>query len=119
MLKALALIFVLITAMEAQAASATLLCTGTSGYWSSARGPRWTESQRVVLPITIDIARNTLVLENKEYPIMAISDDTVFVDAYLYGIDTKIDLNQATGKVSMRFETRLDKGKFNGICRPS
>jgi hypothetical protein len=90
MLKALALTLVLITAMEAQAAPAALLCTGTSDDWSSTRGPQWSESHDVILPMTIDIARNMMVLENREYPIMAVSDDTVFVDAYLYGIDIKI-----------------------------
>jgi len=128
MIKSLAFALVLITAMEAQAAPAALLCTGISEYWSSARGPQWSESQGVVLPIIIDIARNTLELNNQEYPIIAISDDTVFVDAYLYGIDTKIDFNRTTGKVSMRFETSLEKGrvgtisavrKFYGICRPA
>ena len=128
MVKALALTLVLITSVEAHAAPAALLCTGTSDYWSSARGPLWSESRAVVLPITIDIARNTLALDNQEYPIIAISDDTVFVEAYLYGIDTKIDLSRTTGKVSMRFETRSDKGrvgtistirKFYGVCRPA
>jgi len=128
MLKALALIFVLITAADAQAAPAALLCTGTSDFWSSARGPTRSESQGVVLPITIDIAHNSLVLENQAYPIAAVSDDTVFVNAYLDGTDAKIDLNQATGRVSIRLETRSDKGrvgtlftvrKFDGICRPA
>ena len=128
MLKALAIIFFLITATQAQAAPAALLCAGTSDFWSSARGPTWSESPGVVLPITIDIARNALVLENQAYPIVAISDDTVFVNAYVSGIDAKIDLNQATGKVSIRLETRSDKGrvgtlftvrKFIGVCRPA
>jgi hypothetical protein len=127
MIKSLALALVLISPSESRAAPAALLCTGTSDFWSSTRGPEWSESQEV-LPIKIDIARNKLALDNQEYPITAISGHTVFVDDYLYGIDVNIDLNRVTGKVFTRFATRLDKGRvgtiwkirtFNGICRPT
>jgi hypothetical protein len=102
MIKSLALALVLISPLEAWSAPTALLCTGTSNFWSSTRGPEWSESQEV-WPIRIDIARNKLALNNQEYPITAISGHTVFVDDYLYGIDIKIDLNRVTGKVVTRF----------------
>jgi hypothetical protein len=126
MIKSLAFALAFISPLEPQAAPAPLLCTGSSEFWSSTRGPEWSRSQEV-LPIKIDIARHKLALDNQEYPITTIADHTVFVDAYLYGIDVNIDLNRVTGKVFTRFATRLDKGRvgtiwtirtFNGICRP-
>src|SRR5215469_15552734 len=99
MVKALALVFVLIAPTEAQAAPVSLSCSGVAER-KITRPARYLDT----VSITVDLANSTLTLENdgERFPITTAFGHRVVVNSHgNWGNMVSILLDRATGKLSI------------------